>query len=92
MVRLMLFTRPSKAYLDNIGSPGILGADAGNGDSFAKSLDELVLQRIHLLEVGVEVRHLGKCFIEVGPGGVRNAIRRVLVKAAWSCSESMSGQ
>jgi hypothetical protein len=41
----------SRAYLDNIGSPGILRADAGNGDSFAKSLDELVLQRIHLLEV-----------------------------------------
>jgi hypothetical protein len=78
------------AYLDDIGSPRIFRADARNSDSFTKPLDEMVLQCVHLLEIWVEVRHRVESFVEVGPGGVRYAIRRVFVQASWSSSEALS--
>jgi hypothetical protein len=58
-------------YLDDIGASVVLGADAGDRDGLAQSLDERVLQAVDLLKVRVKVRHVVAWAVEVGPDGVR---------------------
>jgi hypothetical protein len=63
----------SNSHLDDIGSPGILRTDARNRNSGPQSLDEVVLQAVHLLEVGFEVRHCVEVFVQVRPNSLRLA-------------------
>lgn len=60
----------SFACLDDVRPPRILRAYAGNGDGISESLDELVLQGVDLLEVGVEVRHGVVIAVQIRPNSI----------------------
>lgn len=89
LVSFLLFQRCSwQSYLDDIGPPRVLRADTGDSDGLPELVDEAVLQGVDLLEVRVEVRHLGIFVVEVRPLGVGNAIRSVFVESLKRGSES----
>jgi hypothetical protein len=76
------------AYLDDIWSPAVFGANTRNSDSFSQPFDEVVLQAVHLLKVCVEARHLVELFVDIRPSGVWYAIWGVLVVQPRSCNKS----
>jgi hypothetical protein len=66
----------TQTYLDDVRPPLILRADTGNGNGITQSLNELVLEGIHLLEVRLEVRHLVEVFVDVWPIFFCSSLRR----------------